>query len=150
MPVATCSFDKQKNTQHPRKEVTQTSTVVLRQLPEQYARSHVRKLLNAKGFSHQYDFIYVPYDFKTSKTLRYAIVNFTSIAFAKKAKEQLDGAAVDDAILDMQFSKSHAGLESLVERYRDSPVMNDCAVPQSHKPLLLENGKAVPFPWPSV
>jgi hypothetical protein len=149
-PAAPRSFQGQPSTRPARREVTQTSTLVLRQLPEQYVRSHVRKLLNEKGFSGQFDFIYTPADFKTSKTLRYAIVNFSSIAIAKKAKEQLDGAAVDDAVLEVQFSKTHAGIESLVEKYRHSPVMTDRAVPASQRPLLLSNGKAVAFPWPRV
>jgi hypothetical protein len=70
------------------------------------------------------------------------------MATAKTAKELLDGAAVDGAILEAQFSKTYAGLESLVAKYRRSPVMTDRAIPSSHKPLLLANGKAVPFPWP--
>lgn len=46
------------------------------------------------------------------------------------------------------WSQAHSGLDALVARFRNSPVMHE-STPPSAKPRMFRNGKEVPFPAPT-
>lgn len=132
-----------------RKDVTQktvsASCIILRHLPSELGSTQVRTMLDSDGFAGLYDFLYVPADFATSKSLGYAIVNFISSEHAAAAKESWHGARMGRANLEVEFSKTHSGLASLVQRYQGSRVLTDKSVSEENKPLLFQNGKASHF-----
>lgn len=55
-----------------RKERT---TVMLRNLPNNYTREMFLEMLDSEGFRGSYDFVYLPCDFHRKANLGYAFVN---------------------------------------------------------------------------
>ncbi|CAE7621292.1 ML3, partial [Symbiodinium sp. CCMP2456] len=51
------------------------TTVMLRNLPNNYTRDMLLELIDSMGFRGQYDFLYLPIDFQTHACLGYAFVN---------------------------------------------------------------------------
>merc|ERR1712216_1112325 len=51
------------------------TTVMLRNLPNDYSRCMLVELPELKGFKRRFDFVYVPIDFEKSSGLGYAFVN---------------------------------------------------------------------------
>lgn len=123
------------------------TTLALRNIPKSYARGMLLELLDA-DFAGQYNFVYLPSDFKCLAVYGYAFVNFTSHEVAEAVRLQLDGFSewmVPHAkSLDVSWSEVQ-GLEAHIDRYRNSPVMHD-SVPDDARPAIFVNGQRVPFP----
>lgn len=128
------------------------TTIMLRNLPNDYSRDMLINLLESKGFGRRFDFVYLPVDFVKHSGLGYAFVNFVSNGDARIAMNLLDG--FDDwevrsqKVLQLSWSKPLQGLAANIERYRNSAVMH-VDVPQHLKPLVFENGCPVAFPAPT-
>lgn len=127
-------------------EQTQNTTLVLRKLPKDLSSIQFRRMLDSAEFEGLYDFVYVPMNFKSSRNLGYALVNFTEPRHALAAQECFHGARMGQGALVAEFSSKHSVLSSLIEQYRGSHVLTDAGVPEEHKPQLLQDGKAIPFP----
>ncbi|XP_019180223.1 PREDICTED: protein terminal ear1 homolog [Ipomoea nil] len=71
--------------------VSGKTTVMIRNIPNQYQRESFMAFLDKYCIeSHlQYDFLYLPMDFKTNNNVGYAFVNFTTAAAAAKIREVL-------------------------------------------------------------
>jgi len=54
------------------------TTVMLRNLPNDYTREDVLDLLDSGGFRACYDFFYMPVDFQSGSGMGYAFINFVS------------------------------------------------------------------------
>lgn len=121
------------------------TTLVLRKLPSDYTRTALLQALDMAGFRGLYDFVYLPTDFKRGKVFGYALINFTAEVHAEEALARFGDANVSGTGSSMSWSDSHQGLEELIQRYRDSPVM---AMPEEYQPLLFRNGVQIPFPEP--
>nr|GMD77708.1 protein terminal ear1 homolog [Ipomoea batatas] len=75
--------------------VSGKTTVMIRNIPNQYQRDSFMAFLDEYCLeSHlQYDFLYLPMDFKTNNNVGYAFVNFTTEAAAAKIRERLENHA---------------------------------------------------------
>jgi RNA recognition motif-containing protein len=128
------------------------TTVMLRNLPNNYTRDMLIELLDAKGFKQRFDFVYLPIDFEKGSGLGYAFVNFVTNEDALRAMHTLeefdDWIVPSQKVLHTSWSLPLQGLTANVERYRNSAVMHP-DVPQHLKPLILENGSSVEFPAPT-
>ena len=128
------------------------TTVMLRNLPNNYTRAMVMKMLNVEGFAGKYDFLYLPIDFATGACLGYAFVNLVSPDFAPGFWQTFDGFSKwvlpSKKVCGVTWSGPHQGLEAHVERYRNSPVMHP-SVPERYRPVILRGGRSVPFPEPT-
>lgn len=127
------------------------TTVMLRNLPNDYTRDMLMELLDTKGFGGNYDFLYLPFDFRRQAGLGYAFVNFSTHEEALRAMLELvgfkDWKVLSQKVLQVSWSNPLQGLAKNIQRYRNSPVMHP-DVPDEFKPLLLENGHCVSFPPP--
>lgn len=128
------------------------TTVMLRNLPNNYTRNMLADLFACEGFGSAYNFLYLPIDFKTQSALGYAFINFSHPAAALQFWNVFDGysnwAVPTRKASIVRWCEPNQGLELHIERYRNSPVMHD-SVPDNFKPVLLENGIRMPFPPPT-
>jgi hypothetical protein len=128
------------------------TTLMLRNLPNDYSRDMVLDFLDSQGFHGTYDFFYLPIDFQTFSGLGYAFVDFETNAQAEHAMVMLDGfcdwTVKSHKILEVTWSDLSQGLEENIERYRNSSMLHP-SVPEEFKPLLFSQGARVPFPPPT-
>lgn len=128
------------------------TTVMLRNLPEGFSRDALLQLLDSEGFNGRYDFAYLPVDFDTLQGLRHAFVNMVSPAEAAQIRSHLEGFTkwdrLSDSVCSVAWNDRQQGLPSLVDRYRNSPVMHE-TVPDECKPIILASGRRAPFPPPT-
>jgi hypothetical protein len=125
------------------------TTVMLRNLPNNYSRTMLLKLIDSEGFAGQYDFIYLPMDFKSLASLGYAFVNLLTPELATRFFEAFEGfhrwVVPSQKVCSVNWSHPYQGLDAHIERYRNSPVMHE-DVPDDYKPWLFRDGERIPFP----
>lgn len=128
------------------------TTVMLRNLPNNYTRAMVLAMLNDEGFAGRYNFLYLPIDFKSRACLGYAFVNLVDAKSTAAFWATFDGFSKwmlpSRKVCTVSWSGPHQGLEAHVERYRNSPVMHP-SVPDEYKPVIFEDGLRVVFPAPT-
>lgn len=116
------------------------TTVMISGLALNCSRAGLWELLAAVDVHRHCDFLYVPVQFKRPQAGNgFGFANFSSEDSAKEAKQRLElqGFAVE-------FSEQQ-GLDSHIERFRNSPVMHS-SVPDVARPALYRNGLRLPFP----
>jgi hypothetical protein len=125
------------------------TTVMLRNLPNNYNRAMLLDLIDSEGFNRQYDFVYLPIDFTTKACFGYAFVNLLTHESATRFRAAFDGFS--NWIIPsrkrciISWSDPHQGLQANIERYQNSPVMH-AGVPDEHKPVVFSQGERVSFP----
>ncbi|CAL1139492.1 unnamed protein product [Cladocopium goreaui] len=130
----------------------QRTTVMLRNLPNNYTRDMFLSLLDEEGLSELYDFVYLPMDFCRDANLGYAFVNLVNGAAVDQVWKTFNGfdrwALPTAKVCQVGWSGPHQGFLAHVERYRNSPVMHK-SVPDCYKPMIFKNGVRKPFPRPT-
>jgi len=130
------------------------TTVMIRNLPNNYSRNMVCAMMDKEGFSGKYDFLYLPIDFRSKASLGYAFVNLISAREARQFWKAFDGytkwVLPSAKVCSVSWSGPHQGQEAHVQRYRNSPIMHS-SVPDECKPVIFEagTGKRLEFPPPS-
>lgn len=126
------------------------TTVMLRNLPNNYTRSMLLQHINEKGYAGLYDFFYLPIDFKSQACLGYAFINLHTPEDACALMNDFDGFA--NWLIPTRkrcmvgWSNPHQGLRSNIERYQNSPVMHR-DVPDAFKPCIFHSqGLRANFP----
>lgn len=124
------------------------TTVMWRNIPNNYQRDDLLDLMNAEGFAGSYDFFYAPVDFTKYAMLGYAFANFVCTEEAERFMDHFRGfdkwSLASSKKSELSFSNTQ-GLEKHIERYRNSPVMHP-DVDEIWRPVLFKNGARVPFP----
>merc|ERR1719482_478179 len=67
------------------------TTVMLRNMPNNYTRDMLLELVDSMGFASCYDFAYLPVDFKSQAGLGYAFINFVSCEDAQRCFKVFEG-----------------------------------------------------------
>jgi len=133
-------------------ESIERTTVMFRNVPNDYCRDALMEMLDHEGFAGQYNFIYLPVDFRSKSGFGYAFINLVNGAIAEEFKHKFNGfsgwAVPSHKVAEVTWSHPSQGLEVHVERYRNSPVMHE-AVPDAFKPAMFENGNRILFPPPT-
>jgi len=128
------------------------TTVMLKNIPNNYTRDMVLNLLDETGFAGLYDFAYLPFDFEKKANLGYSFVNFVRgdivPSFWKVFSNFSDWATPSVKVATVKWSSPLQGVQSHIERFRNSPVMHK-SVPEKYKPVILLDGKHQPFPGPT-
>jgi len=115
------------------------TTLVLQKLPKSLDRASLLAFLDMHGFRGQYDFLYLPLDYKTRLSLGFAFVNFVSNAAARCAMDRFS------SMFEVKWSQKRRGLQENIEHYRNTALMSP-DMPDEFKPILLLNGVRVDFP----
>ena len=130
------------------REGEERTTVMLRNLPNNYTRAMVIELLDRQGFAELYDFVYLPIDLRSSACLGYAFVNLVEPGFVPRFWKKFEGfkdwALPSRKICYVTWSSPHQGLEAHVRRYRNSPIIHP-SVADECKPVIFKRGARVPF-----
>jgi hypothetical protein len=134
------------------------TTIMMRNLPKGYTREQLKHVLDHEGFYGRYDFLYVPYDFRTSTILGFAFLNLISPDEAQRFRKEFGGfrrwGIPSGKVCNLSWANmDQQGLETNIQRYRNSSVMHK-SVPESCKPMILAGGVPIKFPksskklWP--
>jgi len=130
----------------------QRTTVMMRNLPNNYTREMLLALLDEAGFAGRYNFIYFPIDFRTHAALGYCFLNMVTSEDAEALFRRFDGfgswSIPSRKRCVVSWSEPRQGLETYIARYRNSPLMH-ASVPDSYRPVLFSDGLRVPFPAPT-
>jgi len=130
------------------------TTVMLRNLPNNYNRAMVTTMMDKEGFKGKYDFLYLPIDFRSKANLGYAFVNLSNETHVKDFWSVFDGytrwVLPSAKVCSVSWSGPHQGQQAHVDRYRDSPIMHS-SVPDEFKPAIFARGtgERLDFPAPS-
>jgi len=128
------------------------TTVMLRNMPNNYTRDMLLELVDSMGFAGCYDFAYLPVDFKSQAGLGYAFINFVSSAEAQRCFDNFEGFSEwkvpSEKVCTVTWGSPYQGLEAHIERYQNSPVMHH-SIPDEWKPVLIDQGVRIAFPAPT-
>lgn len=128
------------------------TTLMFRNLPNNYTRASLLDMLDEEGFNKFYSFVYLPTDFKNFAGFGYAFVNFATHEAAVKAKHHFQGyckwSVPSQKVCEVVWSGPVQGLSAHTDRYRNSPVMHE-SVPDEYKPVVFVDGRRVRFPPPT-
>lgn len=128
------------------------TTLMLKNLPNDYTRDFVVDLLNEQGLKGKYDFVYVPRDFKRKSGLGYAFVNMRSHEDAVEATERLHGFRKwrfrSQKELQVLWGE-HQGYQYYINRYRNSPVMHNQVLEENKPKLFTNDGTSFDLPIPT-
>jgi hypothetical protein len=128
------------------------TSVMMRNIPNNYTRTMLLDLLESEGFGSTFDFFYLPVDLKKKSGLGYAFINFVHQDVAEAFCQHFSGfrrwAATSQKICQVTWSDYIQGFASHVERYRNSAIMHE-SVPEEFKPMVFMDGVQIPFPPPT-
>lgn len=128
------------------------TTLMFKNIPNDYTRSMVMELLDASGFRCRYDFLYLPVDFRSGCNFGYAFLNLVTQRDADACVSRFSGFSQwlvpSKKVASVVISQPTQGLPACIERYRNSSVMHPL-VPDEFRPVVLVQGHRVPFPAPT-
>jgi len=138
--------------QHHQQHGDSRTTVMLRNMPNNYTRAMFLDMMNSEGFSGRYNFIYLPIDFKSGANLGYAFVNLVSPTVVPEFWGTFDGFSQwvlpSHKVCEVKWSGPYQGLRAHIDRYRNSSLMHE-AMPDIYKPMLFVDGVRAVFPPPT-
>jgi len=131
------------------------TTVMLRNIPNKYTREMLIKQLSI-DFHGQFDFMYLPIDFKNKCNVGYSFINFRTVEACNRFVKVFHGVDVCKCLPGLNSKKvvevmpaRVQGLAENVRRLRNSPVMNQLVDHPEWMPLIFnDSGEEEPFPNP--
>jgi len=133
-------------------KMQERTTLMLRNIPNDYSRDMLLELMDSQGFAGRYNFLYLPVDFKRMAGLGYAFVNCVTQVDAEEMMAKFHGFRHwrfhSAKVCEVVWGEPLQGLEAHIDRYRNSPVMHG-SIPDGYKPVIYESGVRQPFPAPS-
>jgi len=131
------------------------TTVMLRNIPNKYTREMLVKQLEQDMYA-QFDFIYLPIDFKNKCNVGYAFINFTTIEACDLFVSRFNGVEVRKCLPGLNSRKITEvtparvqGFEDNVARLRNSPVMRELVHKPEWMPVVFDaDGNQLDFPAP--
>jgi len=133
-------------------EVEDRNSVMMRNIPNGYNQDLLMRLLEEYGFGKDYDYCYLPIDFRSGANMGYCFINFMESRRANQFVAYFHGfgdwAFNSDKQCEVTWAVPYQGLSAHIDRYRNSPVMHTC-VPDYYKPTIFLDGTQVSFPAPT-
>jgi len=128
------------------------TTAMLRNIPYRYTREMLVRQLNK--FRGQFDFLYLPTDFRNKCNVGYAFINFRTVESYRRFINTFHGSSVCEClpgfnsrkVVEVTPARVH-GLYENISRLRNGPVMHDLLQHPEWMPLLFnKDGSVNPFP----
>merc|ERR1719401_694272 len=94
-----------------------TTTVMMRNLPNKYSQKLLMKEISEVGFQSTFDFMYLPIDPDTKANRGYAFFNFVDAAFAWMFKMYFEGRKIGCSNSSKVVSVSAATLQGFAANY---------------------------------
>jgi hypothetical protein len=135
----------------PKQVQNKQTTIIVRNIVRHCTRMMLAKYLDSQGYMGKYNLLYLPQRFEGKGCFHYAFVNFLSHSVALDFRARFHRYNDPDLTGEMHLQIEWAdcqGLQANIEKFRNSSVMHS-SVEDECKPLLLKNGKALPFPKPT-
>lgn len=126
------------------------TTLMLRNIPNNYQRDSLLSELDSHGFKACYDFFYLPIDFRNRCNMGYAFINMVNPQEAERFKQTYNGVqltAFRSAKVCEVCDARVQGRWRNIEQYRNSAVMN---MEEFYQPIIFECGVRAPFPKPTA
>ncbi|RYG59287.1 hypothetical protein EON64_20390, partial [archaeon] len=129
------------------------TTLMVRNIPNKYSQQMLLEEVNAQH-QGQYDFFYLPIDFKNRCNVGYAFINFLSplhiVDFVRRFEGQRWRSFNSEKICSVTYARIQ-GKAALVSRFQNSSLLDK---DDTYKPLLFrssgpDQGQPEPFPAPS-
>jgi len=97
-----------------------------------------------------YDFLYLPIDFKNNCNVGYAFVNMVNTDFLPSFYASLHNKRWErfnsEKVCEIAYARIQ-GLEQLLDHFKNSSLLTE---DKKVRPVILLNGRYVPFPDPDV
>lgn len=133
-------------------EEVEGNTLIMQNIPNRYSRNMLLGLFDEYGFQNLYNLVYLPTDFMTSVNFGFAFVHFVSSEVAQRFRTKFHGFSEwncnSSKICAVDFCAEQCGLDALIKRYQNCPVMHEL-VPDEYKPALFLDGQRTAFPPPT-
>jgi len=133
-------------------EEVEGNTLIMQNIPNRYSRNMLLRLFDEYGFQNLYNLVYLPTDFMTSVNFGFAFVHFVSSEAAQNFRIKFHGFSEwncnSSKICAVDFCAEQCGLDALIKRYQNCPVMHEL-VPDEYKPALFLDGQRAAFPPPT-
>lgn len=133
-------------------EEVEGNTLIIQNIPNRYSRNMLLGLFDEYGFQNLYNLVYLPTDFMTSVNFGFAFVHFVSSEVAQRFRTKFHGFSEwncnSSKICAVDFCAEQCGLDALIKRYQNCPVMHEL-VPDEYKPALFLDGQRMAFPPPT-
>jgi len=131
------------------------TTVMFRNIPNKYTREMLVKQLE-EDMRGQFDFVYLPIDFKNKCNVGYAFINFRTVEACESFVSRFNGMEVRKCLPGLNSRKVTEvtparvqGFEENVQRLRNSPVMRELLHKPEWMPLIFgQQGEKMTFPAP--
>lgn len=123
------------------------TTIMVRNVPNRCTRNGLVRELERLGLKDRFDFLYLPIDQSTQRSVGYAFVNFVDHESAALAARQLTDHRFPQfpRTRPMQVSPAHIqGLEANLKHYSNTAVLG--AAVDAHRPLVLSQSVATTSP----
>jgi RNA recognition motif-containing protein len=128
------------------------TSVIFRNIPNDYTRDMFVELLWNEGFLGSVDFVYLPIDERRGLSLGYAFVNLTNHECALRFWKHFAGfnrwLVRSRKVAEVAWSRPTQGLSAFIERFRNSKLMLPEA-PDAARPIVLHAGMRLAFPAPT-
>jgi RNA recognition motif-containing protein len=121
------------------------TTLMIRNIPNQYAQKDFIQELDSLGFKGTYNFLYIPVDKKSAASCGYGFINFIDHHWAAKC-----ASVFQDYLLTpkkgkgkyAEVSAAHLqGLEANIAHYRNTKILGGCGRKSGRvcAPLIIES-----------
>lgn len=117
------------------------TTMMLRNIPNQYTQSALREEIDNSGFANSYNFFYLPMDVKTHKNLGYAFMNFLNSSDATRFFEAFSSyrfIRVSSRKMGKVSPAYIQGLEKNLQHFQDKAISSG-----HYRPIVIMAGKVV-------
>ena len=123
-----------------------TTTLMIRNIPLRYTPPSFRDLIDKEGFSGHYDYLYMPMDFRSHRSLGYCFINFYDPAFAQQFARTFSNRMFPSTNSDKVLAISAAARQGLLANVASFKQSTLKQMPRSEfKPLVGILGQLVPL-----